>query len=357
MTVGYRNALPGDFQQQRELFKLSFPETAGTAVESEEHYRWKFRGFPAAPPSYEYVGEENGVLAAYYAAIPYPYQVSGRPVAAGMVCDVMTHPSFRGRGLFTGIGRYATGQLGNAGIGFVTGYPIRPEVLPGHLKVGWRVIQRMPVWLRMLGTRSLLPPPLRFASVVLNPLVRVAFAWARPAPGYTTRIVDRDRFLEEIADTAAYATLLQRWKANVPNALDKTADFMRWRTAAPGTAYHFMLLLRGEALVGLAVVRDAELKGIACLAVLDLMIDPEHQKGVRSVHHGLAAFGRSRGRDALACMSSVQWARNYGFVRSGYLRTPAVFSLIVKKLDPALTDAEIYDDKRWHTFWLDSDDL
>lgn len=359
MTVEYRAMQPGDLDAQRELFRLSFPETAGTPTEGLAHYDWKFRRFPTSTgrASYEYVGAEAGTVAAYYAGIPYRYRVSGRPVVAGMICDVMTHPGYRGKGLFTAIGRFATGELAGEGVAFVTGYPIRPEVLPGHLKVGWRVVQPLPVWLRPVGTRSLAPAPLRVLAPLMDPLLRLATAWARPAAGYTAEILDRERFLADIASSAGYLKLLDRWSEGVPNALEKTADFLAWRTGAPGTRYEFGVLRRDGELVGTALLRATRLKGIECIAVLDLMVDPAHRDGARTLHDAIARHARRSRLDAVACMCSAEWARAYRFGRSGYLRTPATFSLIVKRLTDAVDDADVYDGSRWHVFWVDSDDL
>ncbi|MFZ5657624.1 MAG: GNAT family N-acetyltransferase [Pseudomonadota bacterium] len=348
-----------DLAAQRDLFRLSFPEAAGTPVEQHPHYQWKFRHFPAEgrPASYEYVGTEDGVIAAYYAALPYRYTVDGRSLTAGMVCDVMTHPALRGRGLFTAMGRYATEALKDEGIAFVTGYPIRPEVIPGHLKVGWKIVQPLPVWLRPTGLRTLLPRPLRRASRLLNPLLRLALAWARPARGYRAQIVSREHFLAEVASTPAYRQLLDRWKGSVPNALEKDARFLAWRTGAPDTTYEFALLFRGDMLVGSAPLRATSLKGIDCLAVLDVIVDPAHRAGAPTLHHEIARHAMHRGMDGVACMCSRERAREYRFGRSGYLRTPAVFSLIVKRLSDVVSDQEVYDARRWHVFWIDSDDL
>lgn len=359
MTPAYRPLQQADLDTRRALFRVSFPESVGTAVERTAHYLWKFRSFPAVDhaASYEYVGDEHGRVVAYYAALPYRYTFDGRAVTAGMVCDVMTHPDRRGRGLFTAIGRYATGALEAEGISFVTGYPVRPEVIPGHLKVGWKIVQPLPVWLRPTGVRSLLPRRLRWMSVALNPLLRIGMAWARPARGYRVAIITRERFLADIAPTPAYGELLARWKATVPNALEKDGRFLAWRTGAPETSYEFALLYRGQTLVGNALLRFNTLRGIECVAVLDIMIDPAHRGGAATLHHEIARHATRAGKDAIACMCSRERAQEYGFGGSGYFRTPAVFSLIVKRLGDAVTDAEVYDGRRWHTFWIDSDDL
>lgn len=358
MGTTYRDFQPGDMAQQRALFALSFPETHGTETGSPAHYLWKFRGIESRPSAWEYVGEDDGAVVAYYAALPYRYRVDGQTRLAAMVCDVMTHPQWRGRGLFTGIGRHATTDLAHSGAAFTTGYPIRPEVIPGHLKIGWRIVQSLPVWLRPLGSRSMLPPQLRLISPILDACLQfMQRILARPRRLDACDVLERDQFLSSLADSPEYARFLERWMGGVPNALIKDAAFIRWRTGAPGSRYQFITLRHEGDLVGLAIVRPTELKGIRCLAVLDFMLVPGYEQSARSLHHTLGSVAVAHGLDAVACMCSQVWARRYRFIRCGYLRTPAVFSLIVKKLDLQLQEATVTDGSRWHVFWLDSDDL
>lgn len=357
MDIEYRPIAGSDHAAQRALFHLSFPETEDQLAGSQAHYAWKFREFPADPPAHEFVGEDDGTIAAYYAALPFAYRVDGVARTAAMVCDVMTHPGWRGRGLFTGIGRYATGQLADRGLAFATGYPVRPEVLPGHLKVGWKIVQRMPVWLRPLRTRSLLPKRLAFLAPLLDPWVRLVQWRGGFAAGYEVRTMGADAFLGPDGPSRDYTDFLERWSKAVPNALAKDLDFLRWRLGAPGTAYQVALLYCAGRLVGMAIARSTVLRGRACLALLDIMIEPQGLRGAARLHHALASMARDAGLDGVACMAHRRWARSYRFAAAGFLPTPAVFSLIVKKLDPALPDASVYSEDRWHVFWLDSDDL
>lgn len=359
MEIQYRTfTSDADWNSYRELFKLSFPETLGTAVDSEEHYRWKFQRFLGSPSSYQYVGDEAGKVVGYYAALPYSYQLDGVRYRCAMVCDVMTHPSYRGRGIFTRIGRYATGELAAAGLTFTTGYPIRAEVIPGHLKVGWKIVQKMPTYVRPLGISGLLPRALRPLGRLADALVRAAQFWTlRDDAGFSTQVYGRDAFFDQVADSEEYARFLSAWMDGQHNALVKDAGFLRWRTDAPGTSYRFAVLRSGGKLVGMALARPTRLRGIETLALLDFMVLRSHLHGSRTLHHALANLARQERKDVVACMASASWAKAYRFSGSCYLRTSAEFSLIVKKLDAAVADELLVGEGRWHTFWIDSDDL
>lgn len=348
-----------DYLKQRQLFVLSFPEALGTPVITDEHYGWKFSRFPHPVSSYEYVADEPNSqekeLVGYYAAIPFAYKMaSGKNVVCGMVCDVMTHPERRGKGIFTKIGRYATDDMKEKGLSFVTGYPIRPEVIPGHLKVGWKVVQKMPMYLRPLGVCSFLPRPLKFFSHILNPILRGAQLWSHFFMGsYQAEVMSTKEFLS----LSEYPGFLRQWLSEQKNALIKSKEFLEWRTGAPEAQYLFVTLRHKGVLVGFSLVRPTTLKGIESLAVLDISILKEHFSGSRKLHSSLAKLAISLKKDVVVSIASRQWMRKYRFLSSFYVWTPSIFALIVKKLDVSLKDEELYESDPWHLFWIDSDDL
>jgi hypothetical protein len=145
----------GNLSQQRELFKDCFPETNGELIQEEIHYKWKFHSFPFNIQSFEYACYSASELVGYSAAIPYRYRIGDKVTPVGMVCDVMTSSKQRGKGIFTKMGSYATGELA-AEVPFTMGYPIRKEVIPGHLKVGWQIPFSMPLYMKFLRSDSLL---------------------------------------------------------------------------------------------------------------------------------------------------------------------------------------------------------
>ena len=349
-----------DYPSQRSLFRMSFPETLGTPTGSDAHYEWKFEGYPATGHSRQYVAAEPEGLVGYYAAIPYPYSVDGAPVTCAMVCDVMTHPDRRGKGIFTRIGRFATSRLADEGMGFASGFPIRPEVIPGHLKVGWKQVQQLPVYMRVLGAGSLLPPRLRFLSGTARAIASLLQSWSLlPVAGYSTDVERRHDFFHRHphGEDGELPAFIGRWASHRPNVLRKSRDFLKWRTGAPGADYVFVSLRHHGKLVGLAVARPTNMKGVEALAILDCMILRGHEHGCRAIHQELRRIACRLGKDVVACMCSARSARELRFFGSAYMRTPYAFTLIIKKLDERISDEKLYVADRWNVFWLDSDDL
>jgi GNAT superfamily N-acetyltransferase len=342
--------------QQRELFEDAFPEHVGKPPASTEHYTWKFHSFPSTPHGYEYVALDEDRLLGYYAAIPYPYVIAGRHIRVGMVCDVMTHSEARGRGVFTELGRYALAQLEATNLEFVTGYPVRPEVMGGHLRVGWKVAFELPMYLMPLRTNAVLATKgLAWLAPATNLGVRIygSLLSLRPADGYTVSSGSPDVLL----GSQSVTTFLKRWSASVPNHLVKSAEFYEWRLGAPGASYRAFLVHRGDVVVAVAIGRATELNGVPCLGLLDLMVLDDDRRALGTLLHALRDEARRSEAEAIVVMMSKRQAREYRLLRFGFLRSPFTFKLILRAVAETARIEDLSDESQWRLMWIDSDDL
>ena len=353
MELSSRNYQNSDYANQRKLFALCFPETLNTNIISNEFYNWKFKSFPVEPKSYQYVMEDSEIVG-YYAAIPFQYKIENQILKCGMVCDVMTHPDRRGKGIFTKLGHYSTDQLKSEGLHFTTGYPIRPEVIPGHLKVGWNIILKMPMYLRLLGIKSFLPNKIKFLSLAIDPLIQFFQSFFDSEnTRYETKLIT----VQELVNQTDYQHFLDLWIAEQKIALIKDKDFLLWRTSAPGTLYSVAALYSDKKLVGCSILRSTNLKGISSLAIMDFMVLEAYFSGCKNLHNLIRKIALINKNDVVVSMCTQLWASKYKFKSTFYIKTPAVFSLIVKKLNSFKNDEMLKDEKNWHLFWIDSDDL
>ena len=145
-----------ELEAQRELFQECFPECNDTPVISTAHYNWKFHSKKGEMKSAEFTANSEEGILGYYSAIPYQYRFSGKIVNAAMVCDVMTGVKARGKGIFTKLGIYSTDEFAKLGYDFTTGYPIRKEVIPGHIKAGWEINFELNLYGRFIKFNSFL---------------------------------------------------------------------------------------------------------------------------------------------------------------------------------------------------------
>jgi GNAT superfamily N-acetyltransferase len=336
-------------EEQRRLFVLAFPEHIGKLPETIEFYDWKFRSLPSVPSSYEYVASDgSGRIVGYYAALPYPYLLDGISCTVGMVCDVMTHPDSRGGGVFTRLGHYALNALEAAGIPLVMGFPIRPEVIPGHLKVGWNIVRDLPIYVRPLKSRRLLKD---HGFGLLAPIVDVALrASDLRDVGFAKAIRIS---VEQLLEHPGFDALVASASAGRSVVIERTREFFRWRLGAPEARYDVIVVEHRGSLQIAAITRIEELEGIPTLAILDI-IAAAKPRGVSALHRGLLQHARSVGVDAIAAMLAVSAASRLGF-KTRFVRAPRKFQLIVKTL--ADKSAYLNAAEKWEPMWIDSDDL
>jgi hypothetical protein len=344
-------------EQQRRLFDDAFPEHEGRGASSVEHYRWKFHSAPGDPHSYEYEAREAGEMLGYYAAIPYPYCVGGHAMSVGMVCDVMTSSSARGRGIFTRLGEYSLSRMQESELAFVTGYPIRPDVMGGHLRVGWKVAFELPMYLRPLRSNAIL------ASRHLGALAPIVNVGLRGVDALLSRRRGADRYSVETGSSGELlcgpelSAFLEGWSGSVKNHLLKTPDFYDWRLGAPGTSYEVFRVHRAGAVVALAIGRVTTLQGIPSLALLDLMVLDGEQEALPVLFSEIERAARAAGAEAVVTMMSRYQAARHRLRRVGFLRSPFVFKLIVRSVSESLDIDSISAETDWHLMWIDSDDL
>jgi hypothetical protein len=344
-------------EDRRELFDDAFPEHGGTGPASLDHYGWKFQGAPGTPSSYEYEAREGGRLLGYYAAIPYPYEIGGRSMTVGMVCDVMTSSSARGKGVFTQLGEYSLARMHESGLDFVTGYPIRPEVMGGHLRVGWKIAFELPMYVRPLKSNAVLASRgLGMLAPLGNVAVRAYGALLAPRGGRGQYVAETGT-PDELLYRPEFSAFLQRWSATVENHLVKTPEFYSWRLGAPEASYRVIQVRAGDEIVAAAIGRVATLQEIPSLALVDLMVLDGQRAALPALYAAIDGAARDAGVEAIVAMISRHQARRHRLARFGYVRSPFVFKLIIRSVSDSLEIGSISAELGWHLMWIDSDDL
>lgn len=351
---------PEELQDQRKLFIECFPENIGTPVTGEHHYQWKFKSFPSEnlKPAYEYVAVEGDDLIAYYAAIPYPYKIGNKNVNAAMVCDVMTGVKARGKGVFTKLGVYSTEQFAAEGLAFSTGYPIRPEVIPGHKKAGWEFPFEIPMYGKFLKLNSFLKSrgngilslPANFILGLYNLFHRPLFAsgFRLKIEVFTGADLDLINGLDDFFES---------YKSGKSIVLDKSVKFLKWRLNAPDKKYNIIVLRKDSAIVGYTVLREVEKEGVPCIGVLDYCMLNDYQKYSGRLIGAIEKLAKSNGVELLLSMMMKQQAKHYGLRKLGFLKTPYPFSFIIKQFDKSIDSSLLTNESNWSLMWIDSDDL
>ena len=351
-----------ELAKQRKLFVECFPETIGTPLETEQHYNWKFKSYPSETQktAYEYVSKLNNEMIAYYAAIPYEYVVHGKNVTAAMVCDVMTGVKARGKGVFTKLGIYSTEQFKTEGLAFSTGYPIRPEVIPGHKKAGWDIPFQIPMYGKFIKMNSFLKTRNKsFLIPFANLFLKLYHSFLSISFFTPKNLVIENYSSSQIAEIKGIDEFLEKWKKENPIALNKEIKFLQWRLGAPEKNYHVIVLRNTENrnIIGYTVFRHVEKEGVPCIGVLDFCFLKKRIKHAPLLLKQISTIAKNEKAELILMMMMAQKAKDYRIKSNGYLKTPFPFSFIIKQFDNSLDSNFLKDENNWSLMWIDLDDL
>ena len=297
----------------------------------------------------------------YYACIQLNYRIGLQQVRSALVCDVMTHSKARGMGVFTKLGAYSLEHFTGQGIQLTLGYPVRPEVFPGHYKVGWKKAFDLPVYLRLLRPsqifkNTLLQKIFCFADWVHagDRVLWTLFAKTLGAKPLSLEPVSNEAFARAFASGELVLSAQKRFS----NYLEKTPEFWSWRLAAPETSYDRLFFRDSQNnIVGWAVGRRALLKGFWFWSLLDFHLNDSSWATQTLAWSKLSQFVAGQSVVGISTMMSRFCAKSFSLRSNFFVRMPFKFSIIYKLLDSGLTESALTDESRWNLMWIETDDL
>lgn len=116
-------------------------------------FRWKHE-LNAFGPSPAWVAVDNGRIVGVRLFMRWEFVRDGQLLRAVRAVDTATDPDYQGRGLFTALTLQALDEMRGDGVDFVFNTP-NSQSRPGYLKMGWRVVGKLPAAVRVSGPRSM----------------------------------------------------------------------------------------------------------------------------------------------------------------------------------------------------------
>lgn len=197
-------------------------------------------------------------------------------VEAVRAVDTATHPDYQGRGIFSSLTRHALDELCGAGVAFVFNTP-NDRSRPGYLKMGWQVVDKLPV----------ASTPRSIAS-----LIRLLRA-RTPAEKWSASTDAGAPVDEVLAEDRAVADLLAAVSASADRRLRtlRTGEYLAWRYGLPALRYRAMVGPEGPA--GGIVIFRLRRRGSALEAAICETLVPEAagRQGQRLVREVLRETG------------------------------------------------------------------
>lgn len=328
-----RPAHPDDFGAIRELYRATWGYNRPEAFD-----RWRYLSPPdgICPMA---LAVDGGRLAGAYIMWPAKLRVGRETVLGAQSMDTMTHPDYRGQGVFTDLALACFDIAAARGFEVLYGFP-NTSSYPGFVRrLNWDHTGNMTHWVR----------PLRPSRYPRLPRIAAPFAdmAARLLP---TGATGRYDIVVGLPDDRALDILLVDWGERTPGcAVARDTAWLRWRYGeAAANNYEWLGAFHRGALVAAGVwgMRNdgwgSLADGRAHLTEL-LGIDPAAMREV--VAHMLV---RARARGAMLMETITNVPAVVGALRRAAFFAHREAPLIVRALSVRNLDCNIHDHASWH---------
>jgi len=349
---------PGDVEKVRALFASCYGRSSDRYPSSAE-WDWRYRS--GVYDSTIWLAKWRQRLVAQRPTVIKTVKIGQEYHAAAHFMDVMTHPEFRYRGLFTRLLRWATAAVTEQGAVICYSFP-NENSYPGYVKkTDWAPVDGLSLFIKPVRAEPILrervrSQPLRnVLALLLQPGLALVTREGRRAgvAGVSVRRLASfdqrfDAFWDQVAEE--YEVIIRR-----------DSQHLNWRYVhRPSIEYAIYVAEKGEGIQGFIVVRTRQMFGMNLGMIIELLVS----NGNQAVARALVARGVQHlldvGAEAVACvlpdhLSYRQALRQEGFVRVPEALMPRRFYFMVRVNQDDQTLKKALDRRNWYLAWGDND--
>lgn len=282
-------------------------------------WQWRFKNSPVGPSAIQLAWDED-VLAGHYAVVQAMLSVDGREVPSGLDVTTMTHPDYRGRGLFRTLARAAFERSAESGVAMVWGFPNRNSHRGYIQDLSWRDIWEIPT------LRWHIPEPF-------------------DVPTPSCALAEVHSFDER------FDALWEEVKLSHYVMVRRDSNYLTWRYLAnPTEQYRVLICQDTSGLLGYAVFKRYSSE----LQVVDLLTKDDAEIG-RSLILEVARIAHQESLEAVSLWLNVANPLHRVLERLGFENGAPItyFAGLILRTD--VLDERVYDYRNWHLTMGDSD--
>jgi len=310
--------MSGDERAVAGLFEVAFGQTMLV-----ECYQWRFLGSPGGPGVIE-MAWSGEVLCAHCGVSPVFVQCNGRETRGGLGGTAMTHPDYRGRGLYQLLYKRCFERMTEQGMSIFYAFPdaFRPahRLLVGQL--GLVDVHEVPRFSLLMKDRISGTEDRRDVHV-------------EELPGFDARF---DRLWARVQDR--YEVIVKR-----------DSRYLNWRFSLnPGAQYRTLGYIDDAELLGYVVLKTYGRD----LQIVDLLTVPDTEVGV-ALTTKTARLAQAEGLESVSMWLNPADPLHIELERLGFQPGAPVVYFVVRVLGDAPLSHPAYDFRNWHLMMSDSD--
>jgi hypothetical protein len=342
------------------LFRTVFP---GEDLGDPRFVPWLYDQNPSGP-ALEFITRSREMVSGHIAIVPLRYKTGDGTAMGSMAINAITHPEFRGRGIFIVLHDLAFKEAAANNILFTIGYANLNSEKGCLRHLGYRELTRIPLWILPFNVPKILASQpskqtagWRLAARGVQPFSRIWRSLRRPR---RTGSIEVDPIEEFGPDFDAL------WAAasnGAENILIRDRAFLNWRfVQAPTRRYDLFAAHSNDRCLGYLAGRTTTIEGLRWGMIVDLLTE-ETNEGREAASALLAAYNRhlsAEGADIAAALmlkhaSPAQALRRNGYIVCPPSLLPREFPALLHWNTPSPAPSSLFDPKSWFITFADYD--
>jgi GNAT superfamily N-acetyltransferase len=342
-----RSYREGDEAGVFQLQQAVYPQSKYDRDKWLRRWRWLYRDNPAGN-AVIYLAEAGGRIVGQYAVVPVRMKIGGERAVSAISLDTMTHPDYRGRGIFQELSRRVFDDAGQRGIDTIYGMP--NKMTSWHRKY-WLEVGAQRLLIRPLNIRNILTRYInnRFLLKASTSSLRVMgrlFYNAGRAPEVAGLTVTRaSSFDERIND------LWERASNDYGIMVIRDKEYLNWRYVdLPDVDYEVYVAEKEGRVLGYTVLKCEERQGLLFGRIHDLFVPSGQEPVVRSLVLKAGEFFEQAKADLViyrltANKKRYETVRKCGFISPRFISNE--MQVVTRPNTPGFAEAFLRDRGNW----------
>ena len=317
-----RPFVPDDTGEILRLLKVGL----GTSEipRSLEFWNWK-HVFNPFGPSVGMVAEADGQIVGLRIFMRWKWKSLSNEIYANRAVDTVTHPDWRGKGIFSVLTRRLLEEVKAAGASFVFNTPNQFS-MPGYLKLGWQKVVRVPIWIH----------PIKPISCFLSLIGARTERKQEKTEQNTTQSLSNNPIRDWISETRTEERL----------HTVRSARYLLWRyTEIPAFQYEAKWRSTGSS-TALILFRKKIRRGLQELSLSEVL--PSEKEGsIQLCSQLIKEAAKESGADYMVALAQKRTPEAEVLRQSGFIRIGTGPVLIVNQLNNSENCPDILDWSNW----------
>lgn len=315
----------GEVEGARRLLKEVFIETDAQKKDlmDEDFYNWQ--NISNNDPVI--VARCEGEIVGHYSMTPLRFIIGGDTGKVAIMMDLVTKKEFRGRGVFTKMGKSIISTAEGEGYDFIYGFP-NPNSLHGFIdRLGFTHLLTLPLWASPLCPSLIMEELIGFLPwrKILNRLDSIFLkVFKRGTRAF--EIEEHDTAPDEIDE------LWEEVMGSAPLSLVRDSLYLTWRfVRRPNIKYRIWTAKKDGKLLAYVIYREGKFFGISAGLLMDFLAQPgkDGRKALISLIRKIKGISAGGGNGLI--LAAANKVRPYSplsrdtakiLTRTGFFRVP-----------------------------------